>query len=265
MTTTRTPERSRSAPRVAPIEHDLAMRLAATEYERGGELLAQLDAAHWSAPTVNTGWDVRATVGHMIGMMEMMSGVGQLIRQQVPALRAARRAGAPVSIDELTALQVRRNAGLTVDDLLSKYRALATQAVRGRRRVPALIRRRTLPERQLVNGRLERWTLGYLIDGILTRDPFMHRLDIHAATGLPPHVTAEHEGRIVDGVVQEWADRHRTPFTLDLTGPAGGRWSHGDSEPIRLDALDFCRIVSGRPAVTTTIEPVGPLATAVPF
>jgi uncharacterized protein (TIGR03083 family) len=262
---TTTPVRGGNAPRVAPIDHDLAMRFAATEYERGGELLTQLDAGQWSAPTVNTGWDVRATAGHMVGMMEMVSSVFRLIRQQVTAQRAARRAGAPVSIDELTALQVRLNAGLTVAELIGRYGALAPRAVRGRRRVPAAIRGRTLPERQLVNGQLERWTLGYLLDVILTRDPFMHRLDIHAATGLPPRITAEHEGRIVDGVVREWADRHGRPYTLELTGPAGGRWSSGDGEPIRLDALDFCRIVSGRPAAATKAEPAGLLTTAVPF
>ena len=265
MTTTGTPERSRSAPRVAPIDHDDAMRLAATEYARGEEILARLDAAQWAAPTVNTGWDVRAMVGHMIGMMEMMSTVPKLIRQQVAAQRAARRSGAPVTIDELTALQVRWNAPLTVDELMGKYRALAPKAVRGRRRVPAVVRRRKLPERQLINGQPEWWTLGYLVDVILTRDPFMHRLDIHAATGLPPQVTAEHEGRIVAGVVQEWAGRHGRPYTLDLTGPAGGHWSSGGGDAIRLDALDFCRVVSGRPAVTTPVEPAGLLATAVPF
>src|SRR5688572_7012071 len=100
---TTTPVRGGNASRVAPIDHDLAMRFAATEYERGGELLTQLDAGQWSAPTVNTGWDVRATAGHMVGMMEMVSSVFRLIRQQVTAQRAARRAGAPVSIDELTA------------------------------------------------------------------------------------------------------------------------------------------------------------------
>jgi uncharacterized protein (TIGR03083 family) len=265
VTTTPTPVRDPSTPRVAPIDHDLATRLAATEYERGGELLAQLDAGRWSAPTVNTGWDVRATVGHMVGMMAMMSSVPQLIRQQVAAQRAARRAGAPVSIDALTALQVRLNAGLTVDELIDRYRALAPKAVRGRRRLPAAIRRRTLPERQLVNGRLERWTLGYLTDVILTRDPFMHRLDVHAAIGLAPRVTPEHEGRIVDGVVREWAERHGKPYALDLTGPAGGHWSSGDGDAIRLDALDFCRVVSGRPAVAAPVEPSGLLATAVPF
>ncbi|GIJ57461.1 maleylpyruvate isomerase family mycothiol-dependent enzyme [Virgisporangium aurantiacum] len=265
MTTTRTTAPSRSTRRVAPIDHDPAMRLAATEYERGGELLAGLAPEQWAAPTVNTGWDVRATVGHMVGMMDMVSGVPRLIRQQVAAMRAARRAGAPTSIDELTALQVRLNAGLTAADLVARYRALAPKAVRGRRRVPGLVRRRTLPERQLVDGQLEWWTIGYLVDIILTRDPFMHRLDIHAATGLPPRITAEHEGRIVDQVVREWADRHGRPYTLDLTGPAGGHWSSGDAEPISLDALDFCRIVSGRPAATTAVEPTGLLTTAVPF
>ena len=265
MNATGTLERSRSAPRVAPIDHDTAMRVAATEYERGYELLAQLDAGQWAAPTVNTGWDVRATVGHMVGMMDMMSGIVRMVRQQVAATRTARRADAPVSIDALTALQVRQNGELTVDELLGRYRALAPKAVRGRRRVPAVVRRRTIPERQLVNGQLELWTVGFLVDLILTRDPFMHRLDIHAATGLPPRITAEHEGRIVDGVVREWADRHGKPYTLELTGPAGGRWSRGDGEPIRLDALDFCRVVSGRPAVTTKAEPVGLLAVGVPF
>ncbi len=265
MTTIRTPESSRSAPRTASIDHDLAAQLAVTEYQRGEELLSRLSAEQWSAPTVNTGWDVRATAGHMVGMMEMVGSIAQLVRQQLAAQRAARSAGVPVSIDELTALQVRRNAGLTVDELLGKYRALAPKAVRGRQRIPAVIRHRTLPERQLVGDRLERWTIGYLTDVILTRDPFMHRLDIHAATGLAPQVTAEHEGRIVDGVVREWADRHGQPYTLDLTGPAGGHWSNGSGASIRLDALDFCRVASGRPAVTPDVEPTGLLITAVPF
>src|SRR5688572_7328169 len=115
------------------------MRLAATEYERGDGLLAQIEAEHWSAPTVNTDWDVRATVGHMVGMMEMVSSVAKMVGQQVAAQRAARRAGAPVTIDALTALQVRRNAGFTTDELIGKYRALAPKAVRGRRRVPAVM------------------------------------------------------------------------------------------------------------------------------
>jgi uncharacterized protein (TIGR03083 family) len=235
------------------------MHLAATEFARGAELLDRLEPRHWSAPTVNTGWDVRATAGHMVGMIEMMSSLSKLIRQQVAAQRAARRSGAQVSIDELTALQVRLNAMLTPTGLIAKWRALAPKAVRGRRRMSAVLGNRAMPESQLVGGQLEAWTFGYLLDVILTRDPFMHRLDIHEATGIPPHVTPEHEGRIVENVVREWAERHGKPYSLELTGPAGGVWGSDDGERIQLDALDFCRILSGRGPAT------GLLTTAVPF
>ncbi|WP_432843064.1 maleylpyruvate isomerase family mycothiol-dependent enzyme [Dactylosporangium sp. CA-092794] len=257
-TTTTIPRRG-SAPRTPAIGRDEAMALAAAEYERGAELLQGLEPGQWSAPTVNTGWDVRATAGHVLGMMEMMSSVPQMVGQTLAAQRAARRRKAPTSLDELTALQVRRNAGLGTGELVAKWRAVASKAVRGRRRLPALLRRRAMPELQLIGGQLEPWTFGYLADVILTRDPFMHRLDICAATGLPPHVTAEHDGRIVDDIVHEWADRHGRPYRLELAGPAGGTWGTGEGEPIRLDALDFCRVLSGRGTAT------GLLTTAVAF
>ena len=250
--------RSEAPPRRPAIERDLAMRLAATEYARCADLMARLEPRHWSASTVNTGWDVRDTAGHMLGMMQMMSSLPQLLGQMATSMREAKKANAPVSIDYLTALQIRRNANLTTADLVQQWRELAPKAVRGRRRIPRLLRGRTMPEAQLVGGRLERWTFGYLVDVILTRDPFMHRLDICAATGLDPRATAEHDGRLVDDIVQEWAQRHGQPYTLELTGPAGGVWGAG-GERITLDALEFCRIVSGRGEAT------GLLATAVPF
>lgn len=250
--------RSEAATRRPAIERDLAMRLAATEYARCGELMTRLEPHQWSAPTVNTGWDVRDTAGHMLGMMEMMSSLPQLLGQMSTSMREARKAKAPVSIDFLTALQVRRNAGLTTAELIQRWQILAPKAVRGRRRMPGLLLRRTMPEAQLVGGRLERWTFGFLVDIILTRDPFMHRLDICAATGLDPQVTPEHDGRLVDDIVQEWAQRHGRPYTLELTGPAGGAWGSG-GERMTLDAMQFCRIVSGRGEAT------GLLTTAVPF
>ena len=187
MTATALP-RSPAKPRVTSIDHRSAMAFAATEYERGAELLARLEPSQWSLPTLNTGWDVRATAGHTVGMMEMVSSLPAMIRQQLTAQRAARRSGAPVSLDELTALQVRLNAPLTTEALIAKWRALAPKAVRGRRRMPAFMRNRTMFERQLVGGQLESWTFGYLVDVILTRDPFMHRLDIYHATGLAPQL-----------------------------------------------------------------------------
>ena len=54
--------------------------------------------------------------------------------------------------------------------------------------------------------------------------------------------------------------RHGQQFTLELTRPAGGTYVAGDGgEHNQLDAVEFCRIVSGRAQGT------GLLTTAVPF
>jgi hypothetical protein len=73
-------------------------------------------------------------------------------------------------------------------------------------------------------------------------------------------LTPEHDGRLVADVVADWARRHGQPFTLRLDGPAGGSFTAGPGGPeIRLDAVQFCRILSGRDAAD------GLLATRVPF
>ncbi|MDV8001414.1 hypothetical protein [Rhodococcus sp. IEGM 1408] len=112
----------------------------------------------------------------------------------------------------------------------------------------------------------EYWTLGYLFDVILTRDPFMHRIDIASATGVPMTATAAHEGVIVDDVVAEWAGRHGQAYELELTGPAGGHWQRGgagagttDREYLTMEAFEFCRALSGRAPTA------GLLRTQVPF
>lgn len=117
-----------------------------------------------------------------------------------------------------------------------------------------------MPVPQVVGGVAEVWTLGYLVDVILTRDTWMHRVDIATATGTPLDPTAGHDGRIVADVVAEWAGRHRAPYRLTLTGPAGGTWHAGTDGPeVELDAVQFCRVLSGRGSGA------GLLATAVPF
>jgi len=131
--------------------------------------------------------------------------------------------------------------------VVTEARAVGPRAVRGRRRLPGFVRRRILPQAQHVGGRRERWTVGFLTDVILTRDPWMHRIDIARATGRDPVLSTDHDGLIVADVVTEWAARHGTPYRLSLTGPAGGTWSYGDSgKELTLDAVEFCRLLSGR-------------------
>jgi uncharacterized protein (TIGR03083 family) len=243
------------APRKARLSRPTAMRLAETEYRRFVDLLRSLRPADWTAPTDCPHWDVRAMAAHVLGMTEMSASLREQVRQN----RAATDRGG-VFIDALTALQVEERADLTPEQIIERLAAKAPKAVRGRRRTPGLIRRGTMPVSQHINGRDETWALGYLIDVILTRDPWMHRIDIVRSTGARHVLTAQHDGVLVADVVAEWADRHGRPYSLHLTGPAGGSWSSGSGGPVlEMDAVDFCRAVSGRGSAGALLD------TEVPF
>ncbi|MGC5583391.1 maleylpyruvate isomerase family mycothiol-dependent enzyme [Ornithinimicrobium sp. W1665] len=247
------PTTDRAHARRPGIDRQVARRLATTEYDRVGDLLERLTPEQWAAPTDCPGWDVRAMAGHMLGMMQAVASRRELVRQVVATLRA--RGSGELMIDVLTALQVRRNASMTPAEVVAEVRRTALRAVRGRTGLPDVLRRQSMADEQY-----GWWTFAYLIDVIFTRDPFMHRIDISRATGIPMVATPQHEGVIVDDVVKEWAGRHGSPFVLELTGPAGGRWQEGeDGERISMDAFEFCRAVSGRAPVT------GLLTTQVPF
>jgi uncharacterized protein (TIGR03083 family) len=244
-----------TTPRAAAMSRDTAMRLAATEYQRFLDLLRALGPGDWTRPTECPGWDVRAMASHALGMAELAASV----REQRRQMKLARSRGG-VFIDALTALQVDERQHMTPEQIIARFAARAPKAARGRRRTPGFIRRRTMPERQPVDGIDETWTIGFLVDIILTRDPWMHRADICRATGADHVLTAEHDGVLVADVAAEWAARHGQPCTLRLTGPAGGSWKTGDGGPlIETDAIEFCRVISGRGHAD------GLLAVQVPF
>lgn len=254
-----TEETVSARPRVPSLDHDLAGALAGTAYDRLLDLLEALSAEEWSRPTDCPGWDVRAMAGHVVGMARMASGLRETLRQD----KLAQRRGGTY-IDALTALQVEEQADLSQRELLDRFAEVGPRAARTRQRMPRLVRRLPMRLPQDVGGRPERWTNGYLTDVILTRDTWMHRIDVCRATGREPLLTADHDARIVADVVGEWADRHGRPFTLELTGPAGGRWSRGAAgHPITVDAVEFCRVLSGRRSDDVTIDDL--FGTFVPF
>lgn len=88
-------------PRRSALDRSVAMRLAATEYDRVIAQLSSLPGQHWSGPSGCPGWDVRALASHVAGMAAMSSS----LREQLRQLRKAKRAGG-VLLDALTALQV---------------------------------------------------------------------------------------------------------------------------------------------------------------
>jgi uncharacterized protein (TIGR03083 family) len=241
------------------IDHASAMELAAAEYQRFADLLGSLEPSDWTRATNCPGWTVRDMAGHCLGMAQMAASVREMIGQQVSASRSAKKSGRPL-IDELTGLQVRKNAGLTIDELTAAYRRIGPKATAGRRRTPGFVRSRKLTDEGPDGNTPEVWEMGFMIDTILTRDPWMHRADIAQATGTPMTVTSDHDGVIVADAVAEWAQRHGQPFELTLTGPAGGTWSSGaGGETITADAVEFCSGLSGRGA------PQGLASVFVPF
>jgi uncharacterized protein (TIGR03083 family) len=166
--------------------------------------------------------------------------VRELLRQAW--LGRALRNGGPL-VDGINAVQVRDRAGATPEEMRRELADAGVRGVRCRRRLPGALRALSLPFGPPLGTR----ALGYLTDRIYTRDVWMHRVDIARATGRPLELTAGHDGRIVDDVVTEWAASHGRPFRLTLTGPAGGVWSQGaGGEELTLDAVEFCRILSGR-------------------
>lgn len=242
---------------IPPITRAEVEELATTEYARVADQLRSLGADDWSLPTDCSLWDVRAMAGHSAGMLATFTGYRTLMGEMRTATTTAKRSGTSM-VDALTAKQVTGNAGLSKADLVAKVDQVGPRAARWRATRPTLFRR--MPIKVEAGGKQETWRMGYLLDVILTRDPWMHRVDIARATRREMELTPEHDGRIIADVVAEWARRHGAPFVLTLTGPAGGTYVLGDDgEQITIDAVEFCRTLSGR------ATGAGLLAQEVPF
>ena len=241
---------------IPPLDHAEAMALAETELGRLLAVVDDLQAEDWGRATDCTGWTVRDMLGHLLGMFELQADRNERTGQIKTAAELAGRSGR-LRLDELTALQVREHADLTPEELRTALHQAANRGLAARRALPAELR--AVPYDPELPGE-GMWTLGRLFDVIHTRDPWLHRVDIARATGRHLVLTAEHDGRIVADVVADWATRHHQPFTLELTGPAGGIFIAGTGgEHLRIDAVEFCRTLSGR-------EPgAGLLATPVAF
>ncbi len=250
---------------IQPITRSDTESLARTEYARMASQLRSLAPDDWSRPTDCPLWDVRAVAGHSVGMMTTFTGFRRLFGAMGAATKASKRDGGQM-IDALTAQQVADHADLSTDELIARVDEIGPRAARWRAKAPWLFRK--MPMKEEVGGVTETWRMAYLLDTILTRDPWMHRVDIARPTGRDLELTVEHDGRIVADVVAELARRYGQPFTLTLTGAAGGVFVAGDGggsgEHVTIDAIEMCRTLSGRPPVDAQ-QRTGLLATEVPF
>lgn len=239
---------------ISPIDRAEMLQLARTEYRRLLTLLDDLDEDEWSLPTDCEGWTVHDVVAHLLGTAEANASLRENRRQIVSGRRLARRHGLR-DIDGINRLQVDGRRHLSPAELRNSLVRIAPNAVRGRYRTPRVLRRQRAADP--IGGTM---TLGFLVDIVYTRDQWMHRIDLSRATERSPELTADHDGRIVADIVRQWTGEHGEPIDLHLTGPAGGRFCRGEAEAVEVDAVEFCRGLSGR-----TSLPEGLPDNPVPF
>jgi uncharacterized protein (TIGR03083 family) len=232
---------ARAIPR---IDHDEAMRITTVEFDRMLAALRELDDEDWAEQTDNSEWDVRAMVLHVLGAAEANGSLTENFSQMRRGKKLFKQIGGHHWVDGVNEIQIRDRADLTVDQITERFEAAAPKAVRMRRRLPRPLRIIPVADLGEPVGRIN---LGYLMDMVYTRDMWVHRADLARATGKPMSLTAEHDGRIVADLVAEWAAAYDHAFVLELEGPAGGRFTAGTGgEQLRIDAVDFVRILSGR-------------------
>ena len=217
-----------------------AMSLAATEYQRFGELLRQLGPDDWARPTDCARWTVKQIASHCVAMSESMASLREYARQ-MKASKPLRSQEGLSNFDAWTEYQALSHADVDVPELIRRYDDAASRALKVRARWTP-IRLVRVPDENFG------WVaIAYLRDHILTGDVWMHRVDISRAPGRDLVLTAEHDGRFVAKVARDLAARWKRPFTLFLEGTAGGSYAHGNGGPeVRLDAVEFFRILSGR-------------------
>lgn len=232
---------------IEPISHDEAMVLAAVEYERFLDMVRSLDGDDWSRATDCEEWDVLQMAKHVVGAAEACASIRENVKQLRRGTKWA-KVRSRAQVDGINAVQIDDRSGLSPAEVVRRLGEVVPSAVKGRRRVPRLLRERVkIPVE--IPGISEKWPLGFLLDVIYTRDTWMHRVDIAQVTGHDLVLTPEHDGRLIADVVAEWARRHGRPFQLILRGPAGGVFVAGDEaarELFDLDAVEFTRIVAGR-------------------
>jgi hypothetical protein len=151
--------------------------------------------------------------------------------------------GSEYALDGVNEVQVRDRRALSPAQLIDRFYAAAPKAIRTRTALPRPLRAVPVP----FPPPLGRRSVAYLVDRVISRDVWMHRIDICRAVGAEPVLTAEHDGRLIADMVADWATTHPDPFALKLGGPAGGRYRRGDpTTTTEIDAVECIHVLSGR-------------------
>ncbi|QUH01236.1 maleylpyruvate isomerase family mycothiol-dependent enzyme [Saccharopolyspora erythraea] len=235
---------------VARTDHDHAADLLLPEVDAMRDLLGALTPEEWRRPTECTGWNVHDVVAHLVGNAENALDTELLARRVREG--AARYAGRP-RLDAMNEVAVDAWRDRPDDELLAEFDRLWPQVLQALPEMPEQAR-----DLRFDTGYpdVPPLSLGYVVDVILTRDMWMHRVDICRATGrtfaMHPHDLGVAE-QVLRDLDDEWAG---PPFVLELSGLVNGDWRIGDDAPeatVEGDAMDVLRGLSGRTSPDLTV------------
>jgi uncharacterized protein (TIGR03083 family) len=250
--------------KVPALNHGEAVVMAHVELDRFLTLVESLGEDDWDLPTRCTRWNVRQTVAHLAGSTAAYARFSEFRRQGSGKAQQPYREKGFSKLDAQNQIQVDDRAGASPAELIAELRSEGQKSLAFRARLPAAARAVRLPLGLAFGEALGRvWVaLGYMSDTILTRDVWMHRLDIALATGRPMVLTPQHDGRMTALVVRDI--QGKLSRSLDravryhLTGPAGGSYIVGPGEPaaaLRMDACNF-QLLASRYALVDEIRPL---------
>lgn len=234
---------------IPALAHEDAPSLARAEFERLLALLETLDGDDWARPTYCTQWNVREMTAHLAGAVAGYATWSEFVRQVVanPYVRSEK-----VPVDGINRRQLEDRIDRSPTELVEEFRQAGPKAISVRHQIPWPLR--TIP---VLHGEpVSDASLRYLLDVVYTRDWWMHRYDICAATGKEMTVDAAHDGRMVDLIVRDVAHvlqdngLAERSLLLELDGAAGGAYLFGpDAQPdtvLRMDLFTFALRTSGR-------------------
>jgi uncharacterized protein (TIGR03083 family) len=233
---------------IPALNHTEAGTLARQEFEHLLGVVEMLDGDDWTQPTYCTAWNVRDMVAHLAGACASFASWDEFKHQMIHNPYAKTEA---MQVDGINRLQIEDRAEMSTEELIAELREVGPKAIHTRQRLPWLLRKLVVP----MGPPLGTTSVDYLTDVIYTRDWWMHRYDLCAATGQTMVLSDAHDGRMIALIVRDLARKLRKQLdgrTLDLVltgvGGASYRFGHNNTPDatIEMDIITFGLLTSER-------------------
>lgn len=230
---------------IPALSHNQWMAIGQAENAAFLGLLRGLAPEDWTKPTDCQLWDVKDITAHVLGAAEGFTSFRELRHQLLSSRRRRKELGNP--LNAMNQIQVEDRRGVSSDEIIARLDEKFDAFIRVRARLGRVGKAIPIYDSSVLGFT----TLRYLTDTIYPRDVFMHRVDISRATNTQLGYQDEDRLLVAD-VVRDWGRRAKPDARLELTGPIGGYFEAGaGTTAITADAVDFCRVLSGRGEVSS--------------